>query len=190
MLTYVEAKKRLGQYRAEIATIRERMRELQETLEPQLVKDYQFSAAGGSISLSKLFGNKVDLFIIHNMGPSCHYCTLWADGFNGIYPHMVDRAGFAMISPEEPEAQKQRAASRGWRFPMISYQETSFGEDMGYGSDGKWMPGVSVFQRKDDKIFRVADTGFGPGDDFCAVWHLFDLLPEGANGWGPKVSYK
>jgi hypothetical protein len=31
----------------------------------------------------------------------------------------------------------------------------------------------------------VSDTGFEPGDDFCALWHVFDLIPEGADGWRP-----
>ena len=66
---------------------------------------------------------------------------------------------------------------------------TSFGEDMGYRVDGRARPGVSVFKRRDGKILRVADTGFEPGDDFCSVWHLFDLIPEGAAGWQPKFGY-
>jgi hypothetical protein len=28
-----------------------------------------------------------------------------------------------------------------------------------------------------------------PGDDFCTVWHRFDLLPEGADDWAPKFTY-
>ena len=36
---------------------------------------------------------------------------------------------------------------------------------------------------------RPSDTWFGPDDDFCNVWHLFDLLPEGSNGWAPKYEY-
>jgi len=36
---------------------------------------------------------------------------------------------------------------------------------------------------------RVADTSFSPGDDFCNVWHLFDLIAEGASGWLPKFGY-
>jgi predicted dithiol-disulfide oxidoreductase (DUF899 family) len=51
------------------------------------------------------------------------------------------------------------------------------------------MPGVSVFKRKGDKVMRVADTAFKPGDDFCGVWHLFDLIPEGAAGWQPEFRY-
>jgi hypothetical protein len=32
----------------------------------------------------------------------------------------------------------------------------------------------------------VADTSSSPGDDACNVWHLYDLIPEGASGWQPK----
>jgi len=36
---------------------------------------------------------------------------------------------------------------------------------------------------------RVSDAGFQPGDDYCAVWHLFDLMPEGKAGWSPRFTY-
>ncbi len=26
-------------------------------------------------------------------------------------------------------------------------------------------------------------------DDFCALWHIFDLLPGGAGDWDPKFTY-
>jgi hypothetical protein len=35
----------------------------------------------------------------------------------------------------------------------------------------------------------TSDTSFSPGDDFCNVWHLFDLIAEGASGWLPKFGY-
>jgi predicted dithiol-disulfide oxidoreductase (DUF899 family) len=35
----------------------------------------------------------------------------------------------------------------------------------------------------------VADTAFTQGDDFCSVWHLFNLIPEGAAGWQPRFRY-
>jgi hypothetical protein len=73
---------------------------------------------------------------------------------------------------------------------MVSHQGSSFAEDMGYrAADRGWLPGVSVFRRDADRILRVADTGFEPIDDFCALWHLFDLLPEGVAGWRAKFSY-
>jgi len=30
---------------------------------------------------------------------------------------------------------------------------------------------------------------FNPGDDFCALWHIFDLLPGGAGDWQAKYRY-
>ena len=132
------------------------------------------------------------------MGRGCSYCTLWADGFNGVYDHLADRAGFVVASPNPVEAQKEFAASRGWRFPMVSHAGTSFTEDMGYfrpGADafadklGSWFPGVSVFQKAGDAILRVSDAELGPYDDFCSVWHFLDLLPEGPAGWEPKARY-
>jgi hypothetical protein len=73
---------------------------------------------------------------------------------------------------------------------MVSYCDTSFARDMGYRSDNGWLPGVSVFRKCDQKICRVSDTGFQPGDDFCTLWHFFDLLPPGANGWQPQYKYQ
>ena len=139
--------------------------------------------------LSELFGDKDTLFVIHNMGSGCPYCTLWADGFNGVFDHLRNRAAFVVSSPDAPDKQRKFASGRGWRFPIVSHQGTTFAADMGYMAEGRPAPGVSVFKRKGDKIVRVADTSFGPGDDFAGIWHLFDLLPEGVDGWSPRFSY-
>jgi hypothetical protein len=72
---------------------------------------------------------------------------------------------------------------------MVSHRDTSFAADMGHrGKDG-WLPGVSVFLKQGGKICRASDNRFEPGDDFCAIWHFFDLLPEGADGWQPQHQY-
>jgi hypothetical protein len=61
---------------------------------------------------------------------------------------------------------------------------------MGYRSrEGHWRPGISAFRRTRDAIVRLSDTGFSPGDDFCAAWHMFDLFPDGAAGWEPRFRY-
>jgi hypothetical protein len=72
---------------------------------------------------------------------------------------------------------------------MVSHHDSSFARDMGFHSDRGWLPGVSVFRKAGQKICRVSDTSFQPGDDFCVIWHFFDLLPEGANGWQPQYKY-
>ncbi len=51
------------------------------------------------------------------------------------------------------------------------------------------MPGISTFARRDGKIVNTANDFFGPGDDYCGVWHILDLLDKGADGWTPKFSY-
>jgi predicted dithiol-disulfide oxidoreductase (DUF899 family) len=124
------------------------------------------------------------------MGTSCSSCTMWADGCNGLYPHLADRAGFVVTSPDSPATQQKFAAGRGWRFPMASHAGTSFAQDMGYRAEhGGWLPGLSVFRRDDGKILRVSEARWSPGDDFCSLWHFFDMLPKGAAGWRPKFSY-
>lgn len=188
-MTYSETTTKLSAYRQEIAGIREKMRILQAAIEPEAVEDYEFSTRDGKASLSSLFGDKNTLFVIHNMGTTCSSCTMWADGFNGVFAHLADRAAFVVSSPDPPKVQQEFAAGRGWTFPMVSHQGTSFAQDMGYVRNGGSTPGVSVFKRQDGRIVRVGDTGFMAGDDFCGVWHLFDLTPEGAAGWRPKFRY-
>lgn len=179
-MQYTDVSGKLADYRRQIAAIREQMRDTLATVEPQTVADYEFTNLDGPVRLSQLFGDREDLILIHNMGTSCAYCTMWADGYNGIHPHVLTRAAFAVSSPDRPTVQKQIADSRGWKFPMVSHAGTKFAADMGYVSaKGGWLPGVSVFRRDGDAIVRVSDTGFSPSDDFCTVWHFFDLLPGG-----------
>lgn len=188
-MTYQEDSQKLSAYRQQIAELRKKMRDVQSNIAPEKVQDYTFATPQGSVQLSTLFGDKDTLILVHNMGRSCVYCTMWADGFNGIYPHLRDRAAFVVTSPDDPATQQRFAADRGWRFPMVSHQGTSFAADMGYTRDGRPMPGLSIFKRQGNEIQRVSDTGFQPGDDFCTVWHIFDLIPEGANGWEAKYAY-
>jgi predicted dithiol-disulfide oxidoreductase (DUF899 family) len=188
--SYRDATTTLRDYRSRIAGLRKEMREIQAGIEPEPVEDYELQGQAGPVRLSQLFGDKGELIAIHNMGASCPYCTLWADGFNGVYPHLADRAAFVVTSPDRPEQQATFAAGRGWRFPMVSHAGTSFAADMGYRAEsGGWRPGISVFRREGDGMVRVSDAALGPGDDFCPVWHMLDLLPEGPAGWQPRYSY-
>jgi predicted dithiol-disulfide oxidoreductase (DUF899 family) len=190
-MSYRETRDKLAGYRRQIVQLRKEMREAQSTAEPEEVKDYEFTTPEGTVRLSSLFGDQKYLFMIHNMGTSCPACTLWADGFNGIYDHLVNRGAFVVSSPDPPEAQRAFAKDRGWRFRMVSHQGTSFAADMGYRSEnGSWRPGISVFRREPGRILRVSDTGFDIGDDFCSLWHIFDLLPEGAGTWRPQFKYE
>lgn len=190
-MSYRDSAAELAGYRRQIDELRRRMRQVQAAVEPEAVADYEFAGWTGPVRLSGLFGGKRDLVVIHNMGTSCPACTLWADGFNGIYTHLADRVAFVLCSPDPPNVQRRFAERRGWRFPMVSHQGTGFAADMGYGSESSgWLPGVSVFRRDGDRMLRVSDTRFHPNDDFCTLWHVLNLLPEGPDGWKPRFDYE
>jgi predicted dithiol-disulfide oxidoreductase (DUF899 family) len=184
--------KEIARLQAEIEKNREAIAKLRRSRPAETVQDYTFKGAGGkSVRLSELFGGKQDLIVVHNMGKGCNYCTLWADGFNGVAKHLQDRAALVVVSPDEPEVQKEFASSRGWTFPMCSIKGTSFSKDLGLRPLGNSLyPGVSALLKKaDGTIVRVSKDFLGPGDVYCSVWHLFDLLEGGAKGWEPKPKY-
>src|SRR5438874_12537398 len=56
-----------------------------------------------SVALSSLVGDPRDLMVVHNMGQSCRYCTMQADGFNGPSPYLANRSAFSLVSPAAPE---------------------------------------------------------------------------------------
>ena len=174
---------------------RRRLVKLRRQLPPVPVKDYELKDADGPVRLSEMFGGKDDLILVHNMGTGCSNCTMWADEFNGVCQHLQSRAAFVVVSPDSPEVQRTFARKRGWRFPMYSAEGTTFTDDMGFRWEEEaflsgYQPGVSVFRKNTDStIVRVAKDSFGPGDLYCSVWHLFDLLPDGAAGWDPLFEY-
>jgi len=182
--------KKLTHWEEKIVWQHKKLAKLKRKLPREVVEDYEFASAKGPVKLSALFGKKKDLIVIHNMGASCRYCTMWADGFNGVYPHLADRAAFVVSSPDTVAAQKKFAKSRGWRFPMVSGRDIDFAKDLGFkeGED-QWWPGVSTFQKKGKKIYHVASAPLGPFDPFCAVWHLIALLADGVNDWEPQYRY-
>jgi len=156
------------------------------------VEDYVFVRTDGTdVTLTELFGDKSDLLVVHNMGEGCAYCTLWADGFTGLMPHILDRCGFALVSADDADTAREFSDSRGWNYPVLAANGSSFNADMGFEKDGgKVLPGVSSFHKNDEgTIDRIAFAHFGPGDDFCPVWPFLELLKDGANGWSPKFSY-
>lgn len=179
------AEKEVVKAKATVARLRRRRPRLD-------IEDYDLHGPGGEkVPLSSLFGDKDDLILIHNMGRGCPFCTMWADGFNGLLPHIENRAAFVVVSPDSPAEQAKFAASRGWNFRMLSARGTAFTRDLGFESrDGGYQPGVSILHReKDGRIVRAAKGRFGPGDDFCSAWHFFDMLANGRAGWAPRFRY-
>jgi len=182
--------KKLTHQEEKITSHLKKLAKQKRKLPRQPVEDYAFESLDGPVKLSALFCGRKDLIVVHNMGAGCAYCTMWADGFNGVYPHLADRAAFVVVSPDAPAAQKKFAQGRGWRFPMVSGRKSDFAKDLGF-KEGKdsWWPGVSTFQKVRGKVMHVASANFGPFDAFCPVWHFFGLLGDGVNDWQAKYRY-
>ena len=157
---------------------------------PLIVYNYTFKTTEDSVTLLELFKDRSELIVIHNMGKACPYCTLLADGLNGMIHHFEDRTAFVIISKDDPFTQQQFKESRNWKFQMVSAQNSNFTKDLGFeGKDGTPIPGVSILKKDAvGTIARMTYDTFGPGDLYCSLWHFFDLLPK-RKTWSPKFSY-
>ena len=193
--TNTKLEKEIAVAQDELEKAKQRLVTLRRQLPPELVEDYELSGADGPMKISEMFGDKDDLILVHNMGAGCPYCTMWADEFNGVVHHLQDRAALVVVSPNNPRVQQELARKRGWRFAMYSAEGTPFIKDMGFQKEEEehmsgYQPGVSVFHKNEDStIVRVSRDDFGPGDLYCSVWHLFDLLPDGWGDWSPQFDY-
>jgi predicted dithiol-disulfide oxidoreductase (DUF899 family) len=188
----VDIDKQIADLQKTIVATKEALTALLKQKAPKVVSDYQLTRSTGEpVLLSELFQGKDDLIVIHNMGKSCVYCTLWADGINGVVDHLQDRAGLVLVSPDAPDVQHTFASSRGWRFPIASASGSEFITDMGYMSEKSALPGTSTFKKKSNGTIQlIGQDMFGPGDDYCLVWPLLDLLADGSNDWKPKYTYR
>ena len=195
MTVPTDLQEELSEAWADLEKAQQRLKEVRRRVPAEPVRDYELHGPDGPVRLSEAFGDKSDLILIHNMGSGCPYCTMWADGFNGVLHHLEDRSAFVVVSPDSPETQQQFRRKRGWRFRMLSAGGTTLFKDMGFESEDEHygsnaMPGVSVFHKSTDgSIVRVASDFLGPGDSYCSVWNLFDLLRDGVGDWEAKFDY-
>jgi len=182
----------LFQLTDDLMKLRAKAAEIRRKIPPTEVRDYSLTGMSGEkIKLSEMFGSQNELILIHNMGRSCRYCTLWADGLNGFTKHFESRAAFAVTSPDDYGTVRKFAMERGWQFRLYSTEGTTFKRDLGFADEkNDPMPGVSIFKKEaDGKIIHVTKDFFGPGDDYCSIWHFFDLLPSASDEWEPQYHY-
>ena len=191
-----QRRQRIAQLEAQLRETRQELVGLLRLDPPEPVEDALFAVEGGELRLSELFGSHDVLILAHNMGKQCPWCTLWMDGFQGLLPHLAQRAAFAVCSPDAPVEQAAFAAARGWAVRMVQDASGDFTRAMGYrvpSEDGEgealW-PGYSVFHKAaDGALTRTAHDFWGPGDPYCGLWHFLDLLPNGPEGWMPQLAY-
>ena len=101
-----------------------------------------------------LFGGRDHLLVIHNMGQGCRYCTLWADGFNGVVPHLESAMGLVLVSKDAPDVQRRFANSRGWRFRLASHGGGDYIREQTVMEGEANMPGAVLYERRGELILR------------------------------------
>lgn len=185
-----DQEKEIQELQKSILETREKINKLRAEQPEEEIQDYEMTSLDGNpIKLSELFGDKDEMMLIHNMGPGCPYCTLWADGFKGFMPYFESRCAFVTETDKDANSLNEFAKGRDWNFVTVSSINTTLKNDLGFkAEDNSNWPGMSTLYKKDGKIFRHSKETFGPGDDYCSVWHMMTLLKKGVNDWQPKFN--
>jgi predicted dithiol-disulfide oxidoreductase (DUF899 family) len=169
---------------------------------------YTFEETSGKRSLLDLFGDKKQLVVYHLMfDPSwdvaCKSCSLIADHFDGMLPHLAARhTAFCAIS-RAPLAKIQPFQKRmRWKFRWLSSHDTTFNADFGvsppgngagYNYDGGTgpkgeSPGLSTFLRQGNDVLHTYST-YGRGLDLLInAYNYLDLTPLGRQEEGLKFT--
>ena len=179
----------IAELEREIFDLTAKLNELRKSSAPQPVPEYRFAALDGEVTLLELFGCKERLLAIHNMGQGCRYCTLWADGLNGLLPHLESVMSVVLLSRDPPQLQRDFANSRNWRFRLASHGGGTYIREQTVLADTDNMPGAVLYERADNQVFRKNHAIFGPGDLYCPVWHLIGLAGIEGSEWTPQYRY-
>ena len=127
-LDLLAAEKDLTRRGDEVAALRQRLPWV------RVDKAYRFDTDAGGRTLKDLFEGRSQLMVYHFMfGPDykagCASCSAIADGFNGIFVHLVNHdVAFAAVSRAPLEKLQAFKRRMGWSFPWAS----SIGGDFNY----------------------------------------------------------
>lgn len=204
--TWLAARRALLEEEKAATRERDRLAARRRALPPARVDaDYRFMTEAGACGLDALFGDHDQLVVYHFMygvdwEKPCLSCSFWADGFDGVTPHLAARGvGFVAVSHAPLERLAACKAENGWRFDWASAVGPAFRTDFGVffeGEDGPGynysgrrpsgeMPGLSVFVRGEDGAIGHAYSTYARGlEGFNVAYQLLDLTPRGRDEAG------
>ena len=173
-------------------------------------KDYVFDTEEGPKNLAELFEGRSQLLVYHFMfgygarltddRQGCTGCSLVADHFDGVIPHLNGRditlvcASIAPLS-ELQDYQKQM----GWRFPWVSSLGSDFNYDFGVafteeqqrnGAEYNFQhvdkpepqkEGMSAFALQDGVVHHTYSTYARGVEVLMGTYQFLDLAPQGRN---------
>ena len=151
-------------------------------------KDYAFEGPHGQAHLRDLFEGRRQLFVYHFMfapdvhgwpDAGCPGCSMFVDNLClPVHLHARDTS-LALVS-RAPLANIERYRKRmGWEQPWYSSDGSDFNCDMGATTEQGEAPGLSVFLRDGDEVFRTYFVSARGLEMTGTVWSLLDLTPYG-----------
>lgn len=177
-------------------------------------KEYVFDGPSGRATLAELFGSRSQLIVYHFMfhpddKAGCPHCSLRADGFAGIGPHLNQRDVTMVVVSRAPYEKLAAYQERmGWGFTWVS----SGGSDFNYDYQASFTPeemksrralynftmrdpgarereGHSIFYKDEGGTVYHTYSCYDRGNDKLNLhYHYLDLVPKGRDegGRGPS----
>ncbi|HTH69534.1 MAG TPA: DUF899 family protein [Rhodanobacter sp.] len=161
------------------------------------------------LRLSDLFDDGKNSLAIYSFmfGPAmaqpCPSCSSILDALDGEMPHLRQRINVAVVAKSPIQRIRHFARERGWRhLHLLSSAHNTYNADYhGETADGRQMPALNVFMRRDGKIhhtwcselmFVPCEPGQDPRhvDPIWPLWNLLDCTPDGRGAdWRPSLWY-
>ena len=178
-----------------------------------VTKEYVFDGQNGRETLQDLFGGRSQLVVYHFMfhpddKVGCPHCSLRADGFSGVIPHLNQRDVTMVVVSRAPYSKLVDYQKRmGWNFKWVS----SGGSDFNFDFQTSFTPeemeakramynyalrdplarereGHSIFYRDESGAIFHTYSCYDRGNDKLNIhYHYLDLVPKGRDegGRGP-----
>ena len=211
---WIAARQQLIEKEKAFTRLCDEMSQLQRDLPwERVTKDYAFDGADGRQTLAQLFAGRSQLIVYHFMfhpedKAGCPHCSLRADGFAGIIPHLEQRDVTMVVVSRGPfEKLDEYRRRMGWTFTWVSSGASDFNFDYGVSFTPEEMAAKRVFynykwqepkarEREGHSIFYKNDRGeilhtyscYDRGNDKLNThYHYLDLVPKGRDegGRGP-----
>lgn len=151
---------------------------------------YVFEGPQGRPTLLDLFAGRRQLLLYHFMfapgvpgwpQAGCPGCSLLLDNIGQFtLVHLAARdVSFAVVS-RAPLANIEAYRKRmSWPHPWVSSAGNSFNADLGLTTAEDELPGLSVFLREGDEVFRTYFTTQRGSEELGTLWGFLDVTPYG-----------
>jgi predicted dithiol-disulfide oxidoreductase (DUF899 family) len=208
---WIAARKKLLAEEKELTRRRDKLSEKRRKLPwTEVTKAYVFDGPDGKETLADLFAGRRQLAVYHFMfhpdwQEGCKSCSFWADGFDGIAPHLNQRDVTLVAVSRAPRQRFEPFRKRmGWKFKWLSSHGGDFNADYGVhftptelkrgkvnynyqmrGFPVEDAPGLSVFYRDDGgQVFHTYSCYARGLDMLNGAYNYLDLMPNGRDEAG------